>query len=145
MRDWPIRPIVVPGEPDFASPLTGEKMTPVLSRFTVEGDEEGFALCRALVAHQGAGHTAIVHSGERERVTRFGTLMPASRILVNSTGAHGASGFTTGLIPSRTLGRETFGGNSTPASVTCSHLVNIKRLAPYTAPEQIANASRTEE
>jgi S1-C subfamily serine protease len=38
--------------------------------------------------------------------------VPASRILVNSPGAQGVCGITSGLDPSFTLGCGTFGGNS---------------------------------
>ena len=60
--------------------------------------------------------------------------MPASRILVNSPATHGVIGFTTGLIPSLTLGCGTFGGNSTTDNVTFTHLLNIKRLARFVGP-----------
>ena len=55
--------------------------------------------------------------------------MPASRILVNSPGAQGISGVTTGLLPSFTLGCGTYGGNSTTDNVSYHNLLNIKRLA----------------
>ena len=51
------------------------------------------------------------------------------RILVNSPGAQGCCGMTTGLDCSLTLGCGTFGGNSTTDNVTYRHLLNIKRVA----------------
>ena len=66
--------------------------------------------------------------------------MPASRILVNSPGAHGVVGMTTGLIPSLTLGCGTFGQTSTTDNVTYTHMMNIKRLAYY-SPERLAQVS----
>jgi acyl-CoA reductase-like NAD-dependent aldehyde dehydrogenase len=64
-----------------------------------------------------------------ERAERFGMLMPASRILVNTPAVQGISGVTTGLIPSYTLGCGTFGRNSTTDNVSFHNLLNVKRLA----------------
>lgn len=57
--------------------------------------------------------------------------MPASRILVNSPGAQGVVGLTTGLDSSFTLGCRTFGGNSTIDNVSYRHLLDIERMARF--------------
>ncbi|MEX2193959.1 MAG: aldehyde dehydrogenase family protein [Thermoleophilaceae bacterium] len=106
-----------------------ERLAPVLSLFTVDGDEEGFALCRALLEYEGSGHTANIHTEDPARVERFAREMPASRVLVNAPSAMGCCGVVTGLEPSLTLGCGTFGGNSTTDNVTHANLRNVKRLA----------------
>jgi acyl-CoA reductase-like NAD-dependent aldehyde dehydrogenase len=108
---------------------TGEKLAPLLSMFTVAGEDEGLRLCRTLLKITGAGHTAVIHSTNAARVERFARAMPAGRILVNSAAAQGCCGMTTGLDCSLTLGCGTFGGNSTTDNVTFRHLLNIKRVA----------------
>src|SRR5262245_50799909 len=131
-RDHPIRLIVIPAPVEFVdrrSPLAGEKLAPILSLLTVNSDDEAFALCRRLLAFQGAGHTAVIHTGSAERASAFGLAMPASRILVNAPAVQGISGQGTGLVPSYMLGCGTFGGNSTTDNVSFRHLQNIKRLA----------------
>lgn len=110
-----------------------ERLAPVLSLFTVEGDEQAIGLCRTLLEYHGAGHTANVHTSDEQRVRRFVDAMPASRILVNAPSAMGCCGVVTGLPPSLTLGCGTFGGNSTTDNVTYSNLMNVKRLAHVTA------------
>jgi acyl-CoA reductase-like NAD-dependent aldehyde dehydrogenase len=138
-RDYPIRLIVIPaalGVVDSRSPLAGEKLAPLLSLFTVQSDDQAFALCRRLLAFQGAGHTAVIHTRSDERANAFGLAMPASRILVNSPAVQGISGQGTGLVPSYMLGCGTFGGNSTTDNVSLRHLQNIKRLAYILAPPQ---------
>ncbi len=45
-----------------------------------------------LLAVEGAGHTAAIHTRSRERVARFGRAMPVSRILVNLPGRPGLRG-----------------------------------------------------
>jgi acyl-CoA reductase-like NAD-dependent aldehyde dehydrogenase len=131
-RPYPIKLVVMPvstNEVGRGSAWAHEKLAPVLSLFCVEGEQEAFALCQGILAGQGTGHTAIIHTRSVDRAHRFGLLMPASRILVNSPGAQGVSGLTTGLVPSLTLGCGTFGGNSTTDNVNFQHLQNIKRLA----------------
>jgi acyl-CoA reductase-like NAD-dependent aldehyde dehydrogenase len=136
LRPYPIKLIVVPvtiEEISRSSAWVHEKLAPVLSLFSVEGEQEAFALCGRILSEQGTGHTAIIHTRSIERSNRFGLLMRASRVLVNSPGAQGISGITTGLVPSFTLGCGTFGGTSTTDNVNFQHLQNIKRLAHFIA------------
>jgi acyl-CoA reductase-like NAD-dependent aldehyde dehydrogenase len=135
-RPYEIKVIVVPGEwSGEDTPMAGEKMTPILSLFTVAGDDDAIDLSRRLLAYMGGGHTAIVHSQDPARVAAFGAAMPTSRILANSPGSQGVVGVTTGLVPSLTLGCGTFGGNSTTDNVTFTHLRNVKRLAQFVSPD----------
>jgi acetaldehyde dehydrogenase/alcohol dehydrogenase len=131
-RPYPIKLIVVPvsiDEVDRKSPFAREKLAPLLSLFAVDGEADAFALCRGILATQGAGHTAIIHTRSSERAGRFGLAMPAGRILVNVPAVQGICGIATGLVPSYTLGSGTFGGNSTTDNVSYRNLQNIKRLA----------------
>jgi acyl-CoA reductase-like NAD-dependent aldehyde dehydrogenase len=109
--------------------LGKERLAPVLSIFNVNDDDEAIALCKRLLSYDGAGHTAVIHSEDRDRQWRFASEMPASRVLVNAPAAFGSIGIATGLTPSVTLGCGTWGGNSTTDNVSYEHLLNIKRLA----------------
>jgi len=106
-----------------------ERLAPVVSLFTVDGDDQAVWLCKQLLAHDGAGHTAIVHTADRQRIERFALAMPTSRILANVPAAHGCAGVATGLLPTWTLGCGTWGGNSTTDNVGHHNLRNVKRLA----------------
>jgi acyl-CoA reductase-like NAD-dependent aldehyde dehydrogenase len=129
-RSSTVRLIVIPAGLDALSgPLGREKLLPVVSLFTVTGDEQGLAVCRQILANDGAGHTAIIHTTDPARIARFGLEMQASRILVNAPGVHGTLGIGTGLEPSMSVGCGTFGGTSTTDNITYRHLLNIKRLA----------------
>ena len=140
-RDYPIRLIVVPMKKiSEDNPFSHEKMAPILSLFKVPDNDAGFEYCRQLLGIDGLGHTAIIHTEDEALARQFGLLMPASRILVNSPGAHGVVGMTTELVPSLTLGCGTFGQTSTTDNVTYTHMMNIKRLAYY-SPERLAQMS----
>jgi acyl-CoA reductase-like NAD-dependent aldehyde dehydrogenase len=143
-RRYPVQLLVAPTVSVAAdNPLAVEKLAPVLSLFTVADAKEGLEVCRALLAIDGRGHTAIIHARDAQLVQRFAAEMPASRILVNSPGTQGVVGMTTGLVPSMTLGCGTFGGTSTTDNVTYKHLLNIKRVAYYTPERDGLEASTT--
>jgi len=130
VRPYPLRLLAVRTKfPPSDAFYTGEKLAPIVSMFTVAGEDEGFKLCQALLKIAGAGHTAVIHTANAARVERFARTMPAGRILVNASAAQGCCGMTTGLDCSMTLGCGTFGGNSTTDNITYRHLLNIKRVA----------------
>jgi acetaldehyde dehydrogenase/alcohol dehydrogenase len=115
------------GDPHGAA--AHERLAPVVSFFTVDGDEQAIWLCKQLLAGDGAGHTAVVHTSDSERIERFAFEMPTSRVLANVPAAHGCAGVATGLLPTWTLGCGTWGGNSTTDNVGHHNLRNVKRLA----------------
>ena len=122
--------LVFPVTDDVPEEALGkERLAPVCSLFTVDGDDEAIALCRRLLGYEGAGHTAVIHTSDPEREARFATAIPAGRILVNVPATLGFCGVVTGLQPSFTLGCGTFGGNSTTDNVGYKNLLNVKRVA----------------
>jgi acetaldehyde dehydrogenase/alcohol dehydrogenase len=106
-----------------------ERLAPVLSFFTVSGDDEAMALSLALLEYEGTGHTANIHTKDMDRARRFADAMPASRVLVNVPSAHGCCGIATGLPFTLTLGCGTWGGNSTTNNVGHRDVRNVKRMA----------------
>jgi acyl-CoA reductase-like NAD-dependent aldehyde dehydrogenase len=128
--DGPVRVLVLPLPLEQVDgPYGREKLAPLVSLFTVDGVEQGLGVCQRLLANQGAGHTAVIHTNDQRLQQRFAEEIPASRILVNSPATHGCLGIGNGLVASLTLGCGTFGGNSTTDNVTYTNLLNIKRLA----------------
>lgn len=121
-------------------PLSREKLSPVLSFFTVDGYREGCERCIEMLEFGGIGHTMVIHCSDSEIILKFGLEKPAFRILVNTQAALGAVGYTNELLPSMTLGPGTFGGSIISENVSAKHLINIKRLAfetrPINPPEQ---------
>ena len=111
-------------------PFSKEKLSPVLTYYIVEDFEEALDKAERLLEFGGLGHTAVIHSENRERVLEFSEKMKAGRIIVNSPSTHGGIGdiYNTNM-PSLTLGCGSFGGNSTTANVSSVNLINIKRVA----------------
>lgn len=120
-------------------PLSHEKMTTVLAWYTVDGWEQGCEKSIAIIEAGGMGHTQIIYANDEKVIMAFGLEKPVFRILVNTMGTLGAIGFTTGVMPSLTLGPGGLGGAITGDNVTAYHLINIKRLAyETTAPPPAA-------
>ncbi len=117
-----------------SEPLSMEKLSPVLSFYTVDGWLEGCHKCIELLEFGGLGHTMVIHSNDKEVILKFALEKPAFRILVNTPASIGAVGYTTSLNPSMTLGVGTWGGSIISENVTAKHLMNIKTLAFETNP-----------
>ncbi len=111
-------------------PFSKEKLSPVLTYYIVENADEGIDKAERLLEFGGLGHSAVIHSEEKEINLKFSKTMKAGRIIVNSPSTHGAIGdiYNTNM-PSLTLGCGSFGGNSTTANVSSVNLINIKRVA----------------
>jgi acyl-CoA reductase-like NAD-dependent aldehyde dehydrogenase len=115
-------------------PLSIEKLSPILAFYVADGLSRGAERSYEVLRYGGMGHTAGIHTRSREAAVRFGSEMPASRIVVNSPTTHGAIGFSTALPPSMTLGCGSWGGNVTSDNVSPLHLLDIKRVAFETRP-----------
>ena len=111
-------------------PFSKEKLSPVLAYYIVKNSDEGIDLAEKLIEFGGMGHSAVIHSEDRETIEKFAETVKVGRIIVNSPSTHGAIGdiYNTNM-PSLTLGCGTFGGNSTTANVSSVNLINIKRVA----------------
>lgn len=112
-----------------SEPLSREKLTTVLGWYEEDGWEAGCDRSIELIMFGGRGHTQIIHARDENVIMAFGLEKPVFRILVNTMGALGAVGLTTGLMPSMTLGAGGEGGSITGDNVTVHHLYNVKRLA----------------
>ena len=111
-------------------PFSKEKLSPVLTYYIVKNEEEGINTAERLLEFGGLGHSAVIHSENKDTILKFSETMKAGRIIVNSPSTHGAIGdiYNTNM-PSLTLGCGSFGGNSTTANVSSVNLINIKRVA----------------
>jgi acetaldehyde dehydrogenase (acetylating) len=125
-------------------PLSGEKLTTVLGWYEAEGWEAGCERCIELIHYGGRGHSLVIHAQDQHVIMQFGLEKPVFRILVNTWGTLGATGYTTGVMPSMTLGSGGIGGAITGDNISVQHLYNVKKLAYETQmapPEAFAPGS----
>jgi acetaldehyde dehydrogenase/alcohol dehydrogenase len=114
-------------------PLSAEKLFPVLAVYRAKSADEALKVCVDVNHAGGLGHTAVIFSRNDAIVRRFGEVINAGRIIVNSPGAIGALGAVyNDLVPTLSFGCGTGGGNSTTDNVNVFHYLNIKRLARRT-------------
>jgi acetaldehyde dehydrogenase (acetylating) len=110
-------------------PLSIEKLSPVLAFYVVKDWHEGCERCLQLLRYGGTGHTLGIHSRDDAVIREFAFKKPVYRIVANTQTSMGATGYTTGLAPSMSLGCGAYAGNITSDNITPLHLINIKRLA----------------
>jgi acetaldehyde dehydrogenase / alcohol dehydrogenase len=114
-------------------PLSVEKLFPVLAVYRAKSVDEALKVCIDVNHAGGLGHTAVVFSRNDEVIRRFGEVMNAGRIIVNSPGSVGALGAVyNDLVPTFSFGCGTGGGNSTTDNINIYHYLNIKRVARRT-------------
>ncbi|KKB74051.1 MULTISPECIES: bifunctional acetaldehyde-CoA/alcohol dehydrogenase [Bacillus] len=111
-------------------PLSREKLSPVLACYKVSGLQEGLKRAEEMLEFGGIGHSAVIHTSDREAIEQFGLRMKAGRIIVNAPSSQGAIGdIYNAYMPSLTLGCGTYGGNSVSTNVGAVHLINTKKVA----------------
>ncbi len=114
-------------------PLSVEKLFPVLSVYRAKSTDEALRTCMDVIHLGGLGHTAVVFSRNEAIIQKYGEVINAGRIIVNSPGSIGALGAVyNDLVPTFSFGCGTGGGNSTTDNVNVFHYLNIKRLARRT-------------
>lgn len=111
------------------NPYSREKLCPILAFYVEENWEMACQRCIELLMNEGAGHTMVIHSQDESVIREFALKKPISRLLVNTPGALGGVGATTGLQPALTLGCGSIGGSATSDNVGPMNLLNIRRVA----------------
>ena len=111
------------------NPYSREKLCPILAYYVEENWESACHRCMEILFNEGVGHTMTIHSQDESVIREFALKKPVSRLLVNTSGALGGVGATTGLVPALTLGCGAVGGSATSDNVGPLNLINIRRVA----------------
>ena len=86
-------------------PLTREKLSPVLAMIKADSTEQGLKFAEEMVAFDGLGHSAAIHTADEELVKTFGSRVKALRVIWNSPSTFGGIGDVyNAFLPSLTLG-----------------------------------------
>ena len=110
-------------------PLSIEILCPLLSVHRVNGWEEGCRESLSMLEHGGLGHTIGVWAGEQAVIDAWLLHKPAGRIVLNGPCSEGAVGYSTGFLPSMSLGCGPQAGNITTDNISARHLISIKRAS----------------
>lgn len=117
------------GEADL---LCKEKMFPYMITLSYHTFEEAVAIAKTNLYYEGAGHTAAIHSQNREHIKQAGKMLPISRLVVNQPSSTGAGGsIYNGFNPTTTLGCGSWGNNSISENLNYKHFINVSQIGFY--------------
>ncbi len=111
-------------------PFSGEKLSPVLTVYTVPDFEAAAAMVARIYEFQGAGHSVGLHTRDEARALRLGLALPVSRVIVNQAHCIATGGsFDNGLPFSLSMGCGTWGRNNFSDNMNYRHYLNITRVS----------------
>ena len=110
-------------------PLSREKLTTVLGGYEADGWRAGCERCLELIHFGGEGHSLVLHARDEQVILAFGLEKPVHRIVVNTMASLGATGLTTAMDPSMTLGPGGVGGAITGDNIGVRHMFSVKTVA----------------
>lgn len=110
-------------------PLTREKLSPILAILKAEDLEDGYKKSCQMVEFNGLGHSACIHTKNKDIAEEFGKRVKAMRIIWNSPATFGGIGnIYNSFLPSLTLGCGSYGNNSVGGNISAVNLLNIKKI-----------------
>ena len=116
-------------------PLSGEKLSLVLTVYRARDFEHAKQLVHDLLAHEGMGHSCGIHTTRPERGRALAEELDVVRVLVNQAHTFGNGGsFDNGLPFTLSMGCGTWAGNSIAENLNYRHFINITHLV-ITIPE----------
>jgi sulfoacetaldehyde dehydrogenase len=117
-------------EVGFDCPFSGEKLSPVLTVYTVPDFEHALQMVERIYAWQGAGHSVGLHTNKQDRALVIGLRLPVSRVIVDQAHCIATGGsFDNGLPFSLSMGCGTWGGNNFSDNMNYRHYLNTTRIS----------------
>ncbi|WP_299689862.1 aldehyde dehydrogenase family protein [uncultured Tateyamaria sp.] len=110
-------------------PLSGEKLSRVLTVYRARDFDDAIRLTRDIQLHQGAGHSVGLHTQTDDRALTLAQAIPTSRVIVNQAHTFATGGsFTNGMPFSLSMGCGSWGGNSIDTNVHWRHFMQTTKI-----------------
>jgi len=110
-------------------PLSGEKLSRVLTVYSAQDFDEAVQITRDVQLHQGVGHSVGIHTSTQDRPLTLAQAIPTSRIIVNQAHTFATGGaFTNGMPFSLSMGCGSWGGNSIDTNVHWKHFMQTTKI-----------------
>ncbi len=110
-------------------PLSGEKLSRVLTVYRARDFDDAVAITRAVQLHQGAGHSVGIHTTTADRPLVLANAIPTSRIIVNQAHTFATGGsFTNGMPFSLSMGCGSWGGNAIDTNLHWRHFMQSTKI-----------------
>lgn len=123
--------------PDF--PLSGEKLSRVLTVYRARDFDEAVAVTRDVQLHQGAGHSVGIHTKDDSRPMTLANAIPTSRVIVNQAHTFATGGaFNNGMPFSLSMGCGSWGGNSIDDNLHWKHFIQSTKIVREIPPREPA-------
>lgn len=120
-------------------PLSGEKLSRVAALYRARDYAHAVEITRAVLLHQGAGHSLGLHTTDAARPVELGFAMPSCRVIVNQAHAFATGGsFDNGLPFSLSMGCGSWGGNSIDDNLHWRHFMQRTKVVRPVAPREPA-------
>ncbi|WP_195819070.1 acylating sulfoacetaldehyde dehydrogenase [Roseobacter sp. MH60115] len=110
-------------------PLSGEKLSRVLTVYRARDFEDAVRITREIQLHQGLGHSVGIHTNLADRPMTLAKAIPTSRVIVNQAHTFATGGsFTNGMPFSLSMGCGSWGGNSIDTNVNWKHFMQTTKI-----------------
>ncbi|WP_299745302.1 aldehyde dehydrogenase family protein [uncultured Tateyamaria sp.] len=110
-------------------PLSGEKLSRVLTVYRAKDFEDAVCITREIELHQGAGHSVGLHTQMKDRPLILAQAIPTSRVIVNQAHTFATGGsFTNGMPFSLSMGCGSWGGNSIDTNLHWRHFMQTTKI-----------------
>ncbi len=124
-------------DPGADRPLTGEKLSLVLTVYRARDFDDALALTGRVLAVQGIGHSVGIHTADPDRARRVAEVLPVVRVLVNQAHTFGNGGSFDNAMPfTLSMGCGTWAGNSISENLNIDHFINITHLVETIEPDE---------
>ncbi|MCF2870946.1 aldehyde dehydrogenase family protein [Octadecabacter sp. G9-8] len=146
---WPapsedVRFLIVPQDSVGAdSPLSGEKLSLILSLYKADDFEAAKAKAFEILDYEGIGHSVGIHTTDPSQPEDLAASASVARVLVNQAHTFGnGGGFNNSLPFTLSMGCGTWAGNSISENLSVKNFYNVTKLVrtidkPEPDPEQL--------
>ncbi len=111
------------------NPLSGEKLSLVLTVYRVADFDAAVAKVAEILDHQGVGHSCGIHTADPAHTRRLAEELNVVRVLVNQAHTFGnGGGFDNALPFTLSMGCGTWAGNSISENLNWRHFINLTHL-----------------
>ncbi len=126
-------------EPGHDRPMTGEKLSLVLTVYRARDFIEAVELTLRVLNVQGIGHSVGIHTADQARAATLAAELPVVRVLVNQAHTFGNGGSFDNAMPfTLSMGCGTWAGNSISENLNINHFINITHLVRTIEPDEPA-------
>ena len=126
--------IVEEPAPAADRPLTGEKLSLVLTVYRAADFDDAMRIVNDVLDVQGKGHSVGIHTADPQQPKRLAEALPVVRVLVNQAHTFGNGGSFENALPfTLSMGCGTWAGNSISENLSLDQFLNLTHLVRTTS------------